>query len=961
MKTYNTNILIKTLLVVASLVFAQATFAAGPVFRNHTDPTGALRYADSGRNIGYNPTSVTCGTVVDTSTVVIAAAATWTNIPESSAVLVNNGIVDVTADNVANFLQSELFGGDGKGDGISPVIYDPDGSILRILGFGNTILGAGIPSVFDANGNIIESETIINCSAPQLNDNGGVIFDAPRVPRTGQQLLRTTIHELGHYIGLGHAQVNGSIIHRLGDTTGPGENTFGVLGTDFTLENGEVETMYPFSLVCCPTAYSINRDDVASISFLYPAGTPPKPTGIIRGKVLTPGGRPIAGVNVIARNIDNPIIDAVSAISGDYGNADGVFTLRELTPGAKYAVYINEHVAGAFSVFTTTSFIEEFYNGDNESNDSFDLPQEYVAIEAVAGKVVDNIIIKQNNQIAENEPFVPDGFGTELPLGFEFEFCGQKFTGVHAQRKGMLTFGSTSPTNRRDFVTADATIAAVIPRSGSSLRNFIFGEDSFVRYSTADGVFKIDYVNVLYRNQPSNFSIYLNEDDSFLFVYNDVSVDSMVAGYTCGSSGATGMETEIDLFDSSGSAISLASLIGQSKSVEKSTSITDLDPGSSIGIINGHKKTAVFEVFEGGENVTEQVDLGTNGTTVLYFSPVTGIDDSFEPNDTFETAADLGKIPYVSTDALERLSTIEVGETDFYRFCGIRRNQTLLIDMSSVSAQPELDSFMTLYDDYGNILTTVNDGGKGGNPGLSRIRYFVGRNSSKCMRIKIESIATYGSFFRRAERYFLNIKMVKGQPVFFSEENLYIDGLTNFSVSKEVKLPFHFPFFGRSYSNIYINTFGSITFGRRDTRNVVGVIDLLEGPPRITPLSFSNAHFGSGDFSGGSGVITTTGSAKKFVIRFAEAALGPIGSFFSYKLTLYPSGKYVMEYGDGPISRSSLIGGLVAVLGGREGGGVRPADIDLSNEKKLPASVPTWEFFFGGRFDLQGKKLIFVP
>ena len=102
--------------------------------------------------------------------------------------------------------------------------------------------------------------------------------------------------------------------------------------------------------------------------FLYPADTPPKPTGIIRGKVLTPGGRPIAGVNVIARNIENPIIDAVSAVSGDYGNADGVFTLRELTPDAKYAVYI------------------------------------------------DNIIIKQNNQIAENEPSVPDGLvvGTEL-------------------------------------------------------------------------------------------------------------------------------------------------------------------------------------------------------------------------------------------------------------------------------------------------------------------------------------------------------------------------------------------------------------------------------------------------------------------------------------------------------------------------------------------------------------------
>ena len=57
----------------------------------------------------------------------------------------------------------------------------------------------------------------------------------------------------------------------------------------------------------------------------------------------------------------------------------------------------------------------------------------------------------------------------------------------------------------------------------------------------------------------------------------------------------------------SGSAISLASLIGQSKSVEKSTSITDLDPGSSIGIINGHKTAKNYLV-------------SVNPTTVAYQS-----------------------------------------------------------------------------------------------------------------------------------------------------------------------------------------------------------------------------------------------------------------------------------------------------------------------------------------------------
>lgn len=85
-------------------------------------------------------------------------------------------------------------------------------------------------------------------------------------------------------------------------------------------------------------------EDKAAISDLYPASSYQSTKGSIHGRVLQTNGRDgITGVNVIARNLDNPYADAVSAMSGDYvrveAGDDGTFTINGLTPGARYTLY----------------------------------------------------------------------------------------------------------------------------------------------------------------------------------------------------------------------------------------------------------------------------------------------------------------------------------------------------------------------------------------------------------------------------------------------------------------------------------------------------------------------------------------------------------------------------------------------------------------------------------------------
>ncbi|HRB13559.1 MAG TPA: hypothetical protein PKU70_11150, partial [Vicinamibacteria bacterium] len=102
--------------------------------------------------------------------------------------------------------------------------------------------------------------------------------------------------------------------------------------------------------------------------------------------------------------------------------------------------------------------------------------------------------------------------------------------------------------------------------------------------------------------------------------------------------------------------------------------------------------------------------------------------------------------------------------------------------------------------------------------------------------------------------------------------------------SREVPLPFAFPFFGKTYDKAFVNSDGNLTFEAKDDASTSRTLArLVSGPPRVAPL------LADLDPSSG-GRVSTTSTASAFTVKWTDVPQFEIPDKNTFELTLFPDG-----------------------------------------------------------------------
>ncbi len=297
------------------------------------------------------------------------------------------------------------------------VLFDEDGSVMaNVIGAPYGVLGIATPEWADeATGIITEGWAVMGGASTYYNDTDL------------RQMSGVITHELGHAFNLAHTQTNGHVVfYGSWDavTTGPKAcSAHWSIGGEYRLPfpqgsapgPADISVMYPYVDInpnSWPTptgehqATASTTEDFAAISSIYPAAGFASQTGTIKGNVSYAfSGDGVIGVNIVARNIDNPWQDAVSAMTGDWndgvpGAAQGVgeFTLQGLTPGAQYVIHVENIYAGGFPTpQVSLPGPSEYFNGSGESDDANqDDACDYVPVTVGSGETVESVDIQMN-------------------------------------------------------------------------------------------------------------------------------------------------------------------------------------------------------------------------------------------------------------------------------------------------------------------------------------------------------------------------------------------------------------------------------------------------------------------------------------------------------------------------------------------------------------------------------------
>src|SRR3989338_1282550 len=264
------------------------------------------------------------------------ALAAWQDLPESDIVITEGSLgvgVDTPTDACDYFFDPSACPSGPVSDGTNPLVIDEDGTIVAdFFGLANRFTTLGFASVISydtTSGEAVKGEAVFNAACLAGFEVSGCERGAGTeddLSFTDDDFTSFIVHEMGHFLGLDHQQVN------LTEAT-----------DDDDTNDNLITTMFPTFIVGNGADFKTpERDDAAAAAQLYPEVSFTSSTWTIIGTVVDSDGvTELQCANLVARNVADPRVDAISAISGDLapaGTEDGSFEIVGLTAGATYTI-----------------------------------------------------------------------------------------------------------------------------------------------------------------------------------------------------------------------------------------------------------------------------------------------------------------------------------------------------------------------------------------------------------------------------------------------------------------------------------------------------------------------------------------------------------------------------------------------------------------------------------------------
>ncbi len=413
------------------------------------------------------------------------------------------------------------------------------------------------------------------------------------------------------------------------------------------------------------------------------------------------------------------------------------------------------------------------------------------------------------------------------------------------------------------------------------------------------------------------------------FSYTSLTAQKGIVGVTGGLATTNGVEEEVDLSQ-------------KSRNGRKTVKV------DSSG--------AVYEFFK-------ESDFDLDGQTLKFRRLGKALRDRFEPNDSLKRASKIAA-PFDTVDTRHHYSSIdpEAADVDFYRFTA-EAGKYLVAEVT----RGQIDSVLGLYycPPTGNGDDDSSDDDSDDRGGMkpdkcdtdTAIEIDFNDDSGGTLLSRIESALPVDGTYALAVtfccdydfdgvdpgqgapfdggRYVLELKTVDGTLLTLGDDD-----------SEKVPFGFDFPFQGRTYNDVFVNSNGNLTFGSGNTFFNPLVADFLFLEPRISPL-WEDLNPGAG------GLIFYKEGTDCLKVSFQDVPEFPAAGANSFSVAFDSAGNIQFDYGD-----LTETGGLSGITEG--GGAADPGEGDLSTGGPFPVSGTTYEFFSDlGDNDLSGTSVVF--